>query len=497
MPVYRYASYPSAKIYDENNKQIQHLLWGDWVRVEGEEDNGWVPVYARKKRGWMKVEDLQEERLLELVFVDVGQGDGCLMVTPDDKRYVIDAGEGDNMFRYLKWRFNFRGGIRTFDGAVLTHPDQDHYYGFHHLFNEENVKFKRIFHNGIMEQKGSAPLGRRVSDRGKNWVVDLMETREDLEDFLSVPERYGSKRYANVMKDGLESLTSTGDARMLHAPANPLETTYMEGFGANKEVKIKVLGPVPELDGDGGMRLRWFNSKPGGKGTDKGKTKNGHSVILMLEYGDLKISLGGDLNSSAEAFLMEHYTGLEWPPKDTTDAENIAAAAREVFGTDISKCCHHGSGDFLDTFMEAVNPVATVVSSGDQESHAHPRCDTLGAIGRYGRGWRPLIFSTELSRSSREDEQSLPHQIGKLKAKIEEETDSGRKKELIDEREELIDELKKRNVTTYGAINVRTNGKKVVIATMLEEARTIGKSLTKWDIYRMEKVGGGPFVYVK
>ena len=42
------------------------------------------------------------EKMLEIIFVDVGQGDGALLVTPDDKKYVIDAGVGDNMYRYLK-----------------------------------------------------------------------------------------------------------------------------------------------------------------------------------------------------------------------------------------------------------------------------------------------------------------------------------------------------------------------------------------------------------
>ena len=49
-----------------------------------------------------------------------------------------------------------------------------------------------------------------------------------------------------------------------------------------------------------------------------------------------------------------------------------------------------------------INASATVVSSGDYESHSHPRPDALGAFGKHGRGERPLIFSTELARSTRE-----------------------------------------------------------------------------------------------
>ena len=68
----------------------------------------------------------------------------------------------------------------------------------------------------------------------------------------------------------------------------------------------------------------------------------------------------------------------------------------------IAKACHHGSADTLLPFMKSINPTATVVSSGDDEPHAHPRADALGAIAKCGRGNRPLILSTELARSSKD-----------------------------------------------------------------------------------------------
>lgn len=121
--------------------------------------------------------------------------------------------------------------------------------------------------------------------------------------------------------------------------------------------------------------------------------------------------LGGDLNEPAEDHLMEHYTGANLPAlrkalKSTNagqrqNSENAIRAAvlqaRTVFQTDIAKSCHHGSSDFTSEFMDALNPIATVISSGDEEPHCHPRPDTLGTIGKYSRGVRSLIFSTELA----------------------------------------------------------------------------------------------------
>ncbi len=496
----RFAAYPSAKVFDAEGNQIQHLLWGDWVKVTGPEQAGArVPVRTRGVDGLMATTDLEAEPLLELVFVDVGQGDGCLVVTPDDRKLVVDAGLADNMTRFLRWRFNFQGGPRTLDAAILTHPDSDHYKGFGPLFEEPNLRFRRVYHNGIMEQHGK-PFGPEQDEGGVRYITELMATRADLEAFLADPSRYTTKLFPNLMKKALSSLTPDGDIRMAAASGDPSQPSYLEGFEPPGELTIRLLGPVPEPDAEGRKRLRWFKDQPTGGSYDTGKTKNGHSVIFVLQYRDLKVFLGGDLNAAAETFLLRHYTGLPWPPADGNAEQILIEAARPHFGADVLKCCHHGAADFTDTFLAANGAAATVVSSGDEESHAHPRCDTLGAIGRHGRGWRPLILSTELARSTREDEGNKGVELGKLLEKIERETDPTKKAELIAERDRRITELADRNVTTFGAINLRSDGRKVVLAYKLERVRAGNsggkRTLTKWDIYRLERVGAGPLVYV-
>jgi len=497
----RFARYPSAKVFDANGNQIQHLLWGDWVKVLGTAQNGKLPVHVRGTDGLMNANDLQTEQLLELVFVDVGQGDGCLIVTPDDRKLIVDAGEGDNMYRYLRWRFNFVGGPRRFDAAIITHPDSDHYSGFKRLFNEANITFRRVYHNGIMEQNGK-PFGMEETAGGIRYITQLVESRADLEAFLSDPARFGRKLYPNLLKDALARLTADGDVRMISASPDPEQPSYVEGFDAARELRLRVLGPIPETGADGRLKLRWFKDQPGRGSYDAGKTKNGHSVLVKVEYRTLSILLGGDLNASAETFLLSRYTGLPWPPQSAASEQTMVEAARRHFEADITKSCHHGSADFTDAFLQAVNSAATVISSGDEESHAHPRSDTLGAVGLHGRGWRPLIFSTELARSSREDEGERGVALGRLLERIDRTTDATIRAQLIEQRDALIDELASRNVTTYGAINVRTDGRKALLAYKLERPRIGGslgsntQTLTKWDIYALEQVGNGPLVYV-
>ena len=54
---------------------------------------------------------------------------------------------------------------------------------------------------------------------------------------------------------------------------------------------------------------------------------------------------------------------------------------------------------------------------------------------------------------------------------------------------EVID----RSVAVFGAINLRTDGKKAVIAQKLERPRGPGR---KWDIYRLEPQGLAGLRYV-
>jgi hypothetical protein len=139
-----------------------------------------------------------------------------------------------------------------------------------------------------------------------------------------------------------------------------------------------------------------------------------------------------------------------------------------------------------------------VISSGDDESHAHPRPETLGALGKAGRGKRPLLLSTELMRSTREDEGDARQQRASLIGRIaaaQQAGDTDRVEELEEELAVLDDRIFGRNVAVYGAVNVRTDGRRAVVAYKLERAARRGGSLDKWDLYRIEPGVDGALTY--
>jgi len=237
--------------------------------------------------------------------------------------------------------------------------------------------------------------------------------------------------------------------------------SYMPGYAPsnNRGYTIEVLGPVAERDAQGNIRLQ--------KISGYGKTKNGHSVILRLKFGDFKVLFGGDLNKPAEKFLLKKYTGRKSFPKSGTDrSKKMIVDARNWFEAEIMKVCHHGASDVTDEFMQAVNPACFVISSGDMEGHVHPRPDLLGRLGNFGRGESPVLLSTELQRSTRPSEdKKLVEKLNKNIEKLAQSPTPKRKEKV----EAQVAELSKSNVAVYGAIYVKTDGKRLITAFKFEE----------------------------
>lgn len=498
-----FVAYPSAVQWGEKGastskkgkKPVNHLIWGDWARVI-EVSGKWIKVRSRGRDGWLHETDLQTNRILEVNFVDVGQGDGAHIQTPDDKALVIDAGDGDNMYRFLRWRFGKLKKKFKFEAMVITHPDKDHYYGFTELFEHENVEIGTIFHNCIVEQMtgGKSSLGKTEKPAGatKKHLTGLVRTIADLRKITNSAAKRGKRLFPNMMRTA-ESSGRVEDIIGILASEDLNNPAFLPGFAPSDKrgFVMKVLGPLPTSFANGKIGLPNFG------GT--GKTKNGHSIVLQIEIGSVKIQLGGDLNEPSQDYLLERYTGLKHPPHGAQEEEEMIAAARPHFEADITKACHHGSPDISTTFLQAVNPIATVVSSGDNESHAHPRPDTLGVIGKFGRGARPLIFSTELARSSK-DIIKHPNQVReelrktfeKNQAVLDDPGASEAEKEKADAKIEDALRIIERSVANYGMINLRTDGTNVMMCQRLEKKRSKSQ---RWDIHLFEPDQNGRLKY--
>ncbi len=79
---------------------------------------------------------------LQVMAVDVGQGDASLIIFPDNRTMLIDAGYAnpayDNGERVLLPLLNYLG-IKKIDYGVISHFDADHYKGFAYLMKSGRI----------------------------------------------------------------------------------------------------------------------------------------------------------------------------------------------------------------------------------------------------------------------------------------------------------------------------------------------------------------------
>lgn len=75
---------------------------------------------------------------LHVIFCDVGQGDGILIITPNNKHIIIDGGPDDSILTCLSRHMPF--WERDIDLMILSHPHADHFFGMFALVNRYHVK---------------------------------------------------------------------------------------------------------------------------------------------------------------------------------------------------------------------------------------------------------------------------------------------------------------------------------------------------------------------
>jgi beta-lactamase superfamily II metal-dependent hydrolase len=392
-----------------------YLLWGDRVRVlERDRRTNRCRVFARGAIGWIDDDALGGEPLLELYFIDVGQGDGILVVTPEGHHLMVDGGlertrqqTGKSAADFVDWKFNKdyllwgerddadKNMIRL-DAMIASHGDWDHYGGLRDLIDRDTrdyanelgsfgVTVEAFYHPGLAPQEdGTDDLGEKVGDH----FVRLMHDRDSAERGLS-DDPGDAPRLRGYWRSFMSAVVKqkTADGRLTPITRLSQKSGFLPGFADSDDdsaVTIRVLAPIEETV-DGKPALLDLG--------DEGYNKNGHSVALRLDYGDRRLLLTGDLNDASHELIIDSYPDID--------------AFAEDWRADVAKACHHGSHHIDRRFLQGVNALATVFSSGDANMYDHPRAWALGAAALYGRviegdHYRlkaPLIYSTEVARS--------------------------------------------------------------------------------------------------
>ena len=115
---------------------------------------------------------------LQIYALDVGQGDSALIITPEGKSVLIDAGPpqaGDEVVAALRKR-----DVRSLDLAVATHPHADHIGGMRPVI--ENFGVKNFLDSGqVYASKEYERMLRAIQEKGIRFIEAKKEMKFDLD----------------------------------------------------------------------------------------------------------------------------------------------------------------------------------------------------------------------------------------------------------------------------------------------------------------------------
>jgi beta-lactamase superfamily II metal-dependent hydrolase len=417
----RFVSTATAKFHPSPTTGARDfvLIYGDELETTGNEQNDRSEVLYRTRTGWVPTHQLGTVHPAELYFIDVGQGDAAFIVTPRERTILIDGGRGNQAFQFLVWKYRLDLQTATpvdIDLLVLTHADEDHIAGLAQIVTHPLIRARRIVHSGIAKFAPGhfdTELGLTVGADSDRVLLTRYDQVQDLNRAQLTPR----------LQDWFDAVS--GEPNLT---CHAVDSTAPLSID-DPDVRIHVLGPrlVGHPQGPG---YPWLGSGS--------KTVNGHSVVLRVDIGAVRVLLPGDLNENGAQYLMQE------------------TAFTTSVGAHVLKAPHHGSHDFHRPFLEAVRPQVSVVSSGESPDYGHPRANFLAATGHASRSPEPLLFSTELVAQFTPDPDTTPLETPEV-------VDPSNPALLTDARQRF-----KKNLN--GLINVRTDGSRIFAARRVNAA---------------------------
>jgi beta-lactamase superfamily II metal-dependent hydrolase len=497
-----------AKVYETRDKKglLVTLGWGDEVEVvniasshvevkaikhveqpdhsvKPERVSGFI-VPSKPMKPADVVVERNKSRILKVDFVDVQQGDGAVIESPSRKIVLIDGGDNQLFARYLANRFRGTSATKPkeIDCILVTHGDADHFLGLTKIFESETdehlakspwkrlfIHPQRVYHNGLVKRP-TRLNGKTVKETemfGETRTVKDPDTGKDVtiitgleQDLRAFPRDQMNEPFQK-WQDALNAFSTRGPIAFRRLKIGDNDAF---DFLDEDDIAVQVFGPIPTRIGpvEG---LKFLGNPPTGprigqeslnvdgagfSGHSASHTINGHSVIFRLTYGSFNFLFTGDLNDEAGRALTRAHNRGE------------LSLQAEVF-----KVPHHGSADFSGAFIQAVSPVVSVVSSGDESARKefiHPRATLVGALGKYGRLEEPLIFVTELVAFFEVEGFVEPerHQIKDGKAVI--------KDGAVVELKNVKDGFFAFSRAAFGLVMVRTDGNRLLVYTNSAQA---------------------------
>ncbi|MDR9853093.1 ComEC/Rec2 family competence protein [Paenibacillus sp. VCA1] len=265
-------------------------------------------------------------------FLDVGQGDGILITTPEGRNILVDGGGTVNFrkpadgWKERKKPFEVgakvvvpllkQRGIHRLDAVIVTHGDQDHAGGLQAVL--EQIPVKAFLFNGTL---AGTKAFDKLMDTALKRRIPVYAVHQGMK---LKPDRHTELAFISPLMDDTEQ----------------------------EEVPVE-------------------------------KSQNHVSVAFVLTMNERRLLFTGDMDKAAEEAV------LEWTARSSQTA--MTAAASDAAGTmtakvsqagiDVIKIAHHGSKSSSgEDWLHYWKPKAAVISAGVNNLYGHPHAEVVQRI---------------------------------------------------------------------------------------------------------------------
>jgi beta-lactamase superfamily II metal-dependent hydrolase len=247
---------------------------------------------------------------LKIYHIDVDQAEATLLISPSGNTLLIDSGKNGQGSR-IKAVMQ-QAGVSKIDHFVSTHYHEDHYGGIDDLANDSEITIGEVY------------------DRGDKAFID---------------------------QDRLESDTYKDYHNSVGKDAEQLRRGHTIPFDSEMAVTCFAHGGVVLSEPDP---------------PEPGNDENDMSIALLIQYGDFRYFIGGDIEDKTEKKIAER------------DLVN---------DVDVYQADHHASDtSSAAELMEDLKPSVIIISNGNNANYEHPRQTTLDRYDSLDP--KPVVFQT-------------------------------------------------------------------------------------------------------
>lgn len=213
-------------------------------------ENEGTKIYTSFYSGSVNVvlpQEFNTQALLEVHFIDVGQGDAIFIRFPDGKDMLIDCGSGTTAGTEMRNKFSeylIDLNVGVLDYFIVTHPDSDHVNLANIVLN--NFEVKNIYYNDLeadtevygnfltLAENENAALFEIDAD-GEQYFIENTAAGYRMDIYAPGYERFSGDNAMSViclLSYGERKILFTGDAE-----ANT-ENYFMSLFGSPIDIDI-------------------------------------------------------------------------------------------------------------------------------------------------------------------------------------------------------------------------------------------------------------------